>query len=44
MNSKVCRPILKEIGLSTNEFDKNVPFGPVRLQLNMVRDKFAPVL
>ena len=36
-------PNLKEIGSSTDEFDKNVPFGPVRFQLKIERDKFAPV-
>ena len=44
MNSKVCRTILKVKGSSKDEFDKNVPFGPDRLQLKIVRDKFAPVL
>ena len=37
-------PILKEMGSSTDEFDTNVPFGPIRLQLKIERDRFASVL
>ena len=36
-------PILKVMGSSTDEFDKNVPLGQVRLQLKIVRG-IAPVL